>query len=62
MSDIATVAGRPGRLIVASLKPGAQLTSSIEEVCREYEVETAVITSIEVVSQAGRSAVARLEV
>ncbi len=46
MSDIATVAGRPGRLIVASLKPGAQLTSSIEEVCREYEVETAVITSV----------------
>lgn len=46
MSAFTTVAGRPGRLIAASLKPGAQLTDSIEEVCREHGVETAVITSV----------------
>lgn len=46
MSDIATVAGRPGRIIAASLKPGSQLTDAIEQVCRDHEVETAVITSV----------------
>lgn len=46
MSDINTLAGRPGRLIVASIKPGSQLTDSIEEVCREHSVHSAVITSV----------------
>lgn len=46
MSDITTLAGRPGRLIVASIKPGSQLTDSIEEVCRIHDVHSAVITSV----------------
>jgi predicted DNA-binding protein with PD1-like motif len=46
MSDIETMAGRPGRLIAASIKPGSQLTESIEEICREHGVETAVIVSV----------------
>lgn len=39
------LAGRPGRLIAASLRPGEQLTGRIEEVCRENGVQTAVIAS-----------------
>lgn len=46
MSDIETLAGRPGRLIAASIKPGSQLTDSIEEICRTHGVTTAVITSV----------------
>jgi predicted DNA-binding protein with PD1-like motif len=46
MSDITTLAGQPGRLIAASIKPGTQLTDSIEEVCRIHGVQTAVITSV----------------
>jgi predicted DNA-binding protein with PD1-like motif len=46
MSDITTLAGQPGRLIAASIKPGSQLTDSIEEVCRINGVQTAVITSV----------------
>lgn len=46
MSDITTLAGRPGRLIVASIKPGGQLTDSIEEACRTHDVHSAVITSV----------------
>lgn len=46
MNDIVTMAGRPGRLIAASLKPGDQLTDGIEQICREHDVETAVITSV----------------
>jgi len=46
MSDIETLAGRPGRLIAASIKPGSQLTDSIEEICRTHDVKTAVITSV----------------
>lgn len=40
-----TLPGRPGRLIAASLAPGAQLTTSIEDVCRAHHIDTAVITS-----------------
>ncbi|TDE11421.1 PPC domain-containing DNA-binding protein [Jiangella asiatica] len=43
---IATLAGRPGRLIAASLKPGEQLTDRIEEICAEHGVRTAVIASV----------------
>ncbi len=39
-------AARPGRIIAASLAPGAQLTDSIEQVCREHGVHTAVILSV----------------
>jgi predicted DNA-binding protein with PD1-like motif len=41
-----SMVGTPGRLIAASLKPGAQLTDSIEQICRDHDVETAVITSV----------------
>ncbi len=46
MSQIPMIAGRPGRLIAASLAPGVELTESIQEICREMDVETAVITSV----------------
>lgn len=46
MSKFVTMAGRPGRLIAASLKPGSQLTDSLEEVCHEHGVETAIIVSV----------------
>lgn len=46
MSDITTLTGRPGRLIAASIKPGSQLTDSIEEACRVHGVQTAIITSV----------------
>ncbi len=46
MTEISTLAGRPGRLIAASVKPGGQLTDSIEEVCRRHGVRTAVIASV----------------
>lgn len=45
MTDFKTLAGRPGRLIVASLAPGAPLTDSIENICRAHGVRTAVIAS-----------------
>ncbi len=46
MTHIDSLAGRPGRLIAASIKPGDQLTDSIEAICRQHAVETAVITSV----------------
>lgn len=46
MTEIDTLAGRPGRLIAASIKPGSQLTDAIEEICRRHGVHTAVITSV----------------
>lgn len=46
MSELTSLAGRPGRLIAASIKPGSQLTESIEEICRTHGVETAVIISV----------------
>lgn len=45
MTDFKTLAGRPGRLIAASLAPGAPLTDSIEDICRAHGVRTAVIAS-----------------
>ena len=42
----AHLAGRPGRLIAASLRPGEQLTGRIEEICRDNGVRTAIITSV----------------
>jgi predicted DNA-binding protein with PD1-like motif len=44
--QIVSLAGRPGRIIAASLRPGDQLTTRIEEVCAEHDVRTAVITSV----------------
>ncbi|MER7009426.1 PPC domain-containing DNA-binding protein [Dactylosporangium sp. NPDC000555] len=44
-SVVSRVAGN-GRIIAASLKPGAQLTDSIEQVCQEHGVHTAVILSV----------------
>jgi uncharacterized protein len=50
-SEIQTVPGfvsraaGSGRVIAASLKPGAQLTDSIEQACRDHGVHTAVILS-----------------
>lgn len=41
-----SVAGEPGRIIAASLKPGEQLTDALERICAEHEVGTAVITSV----------------
>ncbi len=46
MTEIQTLAGRPGRLIAASIKPGSQLTDSIEEICQRHGVHTAVISSV----------------
>lgn len=46
MTEIATLAGRPGRLIAASIKPGSQLTDAIEEICRHHRVHSAVISSV----------------
>jgi hypothetical protein len=43
--EIVTLAGRPGRLIAVSLKPGDQLVTRIEEVCRQWGVQTGVIAS-----------------
>lgn len=40
-----TVIGEPGRIIVATLAPGSQLTSSIIDICQKEGVETAVILS-----------------
>lgn len=45
MTDFKTLVGRPGRLIAASLAPGAPLTDSIEQICRAHGVRTAVIAS-----------------
>ncbi|MFC0531803.1 PPC domain-containing DNA-binding protein [Phytohabitans kaempferiae] len=39
-------AARNGRVIAASIKPGAQLTDSIEQACRDHGVHTAVILSV----------------
>ena len=46
MSDITSMAGRPGRIIAASLKPGDQLTDGIEQVCRQNGVESGIILSV----------------
>lgn len=43
---VTSLAGRPGRLIAASLRPGEQLTTRLEEICAEHEVRTAVIKSV----------------
>lgn len=40
-----TVIGEPGRIIVANLVPGAQLTDSILEICESEKIDTAVILS-----------------
>ncbi|BCJ68611.1 PPC domain-containing DNA-binding protein [Polymorphospora rubra] len=48
-STVPTVVSRAagnGRVIAASIKPGAQLTDSIEQVCRDHGVHTAVILSV----------------
>ncbi len=39
------VTGEPGRIIVASLAPGSQLTDSILEICRQEGIETGIILS-----------------
>lgn len=39
------VTGKPGRIIIASLAPGSQLTDSILEICRQEKIETALILS-----------------
>lgn len=41
-----TVIGEPGRIIVATLAPGCQLTDSIIEICRQESIDTAVILSL----------------
>ncbi len=46
MEHYVSLAGQPGRIIAANLKPGAPLTDSIEAICREHGVDTAVILSI----------------
>lgn len=46
MTQITALAGRPGRIIAASLKPGDQLTDGIEQVCQDNGVVTAVILSV----------------
>lgn len=41
----ATVVGKPGRVIAASLAPGDALTDSLEAICKEHGIHTAVIVS-----------------
>jgi predicted DNA-binding protein with PD1-like motif len=45
-TEFTSLAGRPGRIIAGSLRPGEQLTTRIEEICAEHGVRTAVISSV----------------
>lgn len=43
--NFTSVVGKPGRIIIANLAPGSQLTDSVLEICENERIDTAIIHS-----------------